>query len=122
MAYKKRSTSLEQEKAQNRLDGIKQFETSVNYGVGLMEEDYLTKINRVNKLTQEYNQLLTQADGIATQLDIAERELAEISKRFLNAVGAKYGYDSVEYEKAGGVRTSDYKRTSRKTNNNVSSN
>ncbi|MGE0078108.1 MAG: hypothetical protein AB7S48_09630 [Bacteroidales bacterium] len=120
MAYKKRSTSSEQEKAQNRLAGIKQFEATVDYGTGLTESDYTNRITAVDTLTQEYNQLLTQADGVAAQLDIAERELAEISKRFLNTVGSKYGYDSVEYQKAGGVRSSDYKRTTHRTNTSVS--
>jgi hypothetical protein len=120
MAYKKRSTSLEQEKAQNRLGGIKQFETTINYGTGLAESDYSGAITRVDTKTKEYNALLTQADGVATELEQAERDLSELSKRFLNAVGAKYGYDSVEYEKAGGVRTSDYKRSSKKSSNNTS--
>jgi hypothetical protein len=115
MAYKKRSTSLEQEKAQNRLDGAKQFETNINFGRGLTEADYSNQITLVDTLTKEYNTLLTKADGVSTQLDQAEKGLAELSTRFLNAVGAKYGYDSVEYEKAGGVRKSDYKRTSRKS-------
>jgi hypothetical protein len=115
MAYKKRGTSPEQEKAQNRLDGIKQFEPTIDFGVGLTEGDYTNRILRVDTLTKGYNSQLINADGISTQLDQAEKELAELSKRFLNAVGAKYGYDSVEYEKAGGVRTSDYKRTAKKS-------
>ena len=115
MAYKKRGTSPEQEKAQNRLDGIKQFEPTIDFGVGLTEVDYTNRILRVDTLTKGYNSQLINADGISTQLDQAEKELAELSKRFLNAVGAKYGYDSVEYEKAGGVRTSDYKRTAKKS-------
>ena len=115
MAYKKRSTSLEQEKAQNRLNGTKQFETTVDFGGDLTETNFTNRINRVDTLTKKYNSLLIQADGISTELDLAEKELAELSTRLLNAVGAKYGYDSVEYEKAGGVRKRDYKRTSRKS-------
>lgn len=115
MAYKKRSTSQEQEKAQTRLEGMKQFEPTIDYGKGLTELDYSTQIGVVDTLTKEYNSLLIEADGVSTRLDQAEKDLADLSKRFLNAVGAKYGYDSVEYEKAGGVRTSDYKRTSKKS-------
>lgn len=122
MAYKKRATSVEQEKGQNRLAGMKLFETTINFGRGLTEADYTTKIDEVNTLTQSYNALLTQADGIATQLDIAERELAEMSKRFLNAVGAKYGFDSVEFEKVGGLRMSDYRRASKKVATNSTNN
>jgi len=114
MAYRKRSTSIEQEKAQHRLDGMKQIDTIINYGAGLTESDYTSVITRVDTKTKEYNALLTQADGVATELEQSEKELSELSKRFLSAVGAKYGYDSVEYEKAGGVRTSDYKRSTKK--------
>jgi hypothetical protein len=114
MAFKKRGTSPELEKAQNRLEGIKQFEDPLNYGQGLTEADYTEKIDLVDSLTKEYNGLLTQADGIGTRLDLAEKSLAEISQRFLNSVGAKYGYNSVEYEKAGGIRKSDYKRPAKK--------
>ncbi|NOU16019.1 MAG: hypothetical protein HOO91_00475 [Bacteroidales bacterium] len=114
MAYRKRATSVELEKAQNRLAGMKLFETTINFGRGLTEADYTTKIDEVNTLTQSYNTLLTQADAVATQLDIAERELAELSKRFINVVGAKYGFDSVEFEKVGGLRMSDYRRSSKK--------
>lgn len=115
MAYRKRSTSLEQEKAQARLDGIKQFEPTLDFGKGLTESDYTNGITAVDTLTKDYNAQLIKADGIATQLDKAEKDLSELSKRFLNVVGAKYGYDSVEYEKAGGVRTSDYKRSTKKS-------
>ncbi len=114
MAYKKRATSVEQEKAHNRLAGMKLIEPAINFGRGLTEEAYTTQIEMVNTLTHDYNALLTQADGVATQLDIAEKELAEMSKRFLNAIGAKYGFDSVEYEKVGGLRMSDYRRSSKK--------
>jgi len=116
MAFKKRGTSSEQDKANNRLSGIKQFETTVNYGPGLTEVDYTGKIGQVNTLTHQYNSLLLEADGVSTQLNLAEKDLANLSSRFLNAVGAKYGYDSVEYEKAGGVRTSEIKHSPRKAN------
>ncbi len=114
MAYRKRGTSPEQEKAQNRKSGMKLTETTIDFGPGLTEADYTNKIDEVSALTQSYNALLTQADSVATKLDNAEKELAELSMRFLNAIGAKYGFDSVQYENAGGVRTSDYKRSSKK--------
>ncbi|NVO09134.1 MAG: hypothetical protein HXX16_04145 [Bacteroidales bacterium] len=114
MAYRKRGTSPEHDKAKNRLSGMKLTEQTIDFGPGLTEADYANKIQEVERLMVSYNALLTQADSVATRLDSAEKELAELSMRFLNAIGAKYGFDSTQYENAGGIRTSDYKRSSKK--------
>jgi hypothetical protein len=112
MSYKKRTTSKEVERAENRMAGIKQYNDTVTLGTDLTEVTYTAGIDKVKALTKTNNDLLTQADGVVTNLKIAEKELAKLSSRFLNGVGSKYGYDSVEYEKAGGVRTSDIKKKS----------
>jgi hypothetical protein len=118
MAYKKRSTSPELEKAQNRMAGIKQFESNFDYGNGLTEEAYMAEMKLVDDLTKQNNELLTTVDGVSSALDQADKALALLSTRVLNAVGSKYGYDSIEYEKAGGIRTSEFKRV-RKVSNGV---
>jgi hypothetical protein len=50
-------------------------------------------------------------------LDRFEKELADFSDTMLKAVGVKYGFDSIEYEKAGGTRKSDKKRSSSSNTN-----
>jgi len=115
MSYKKRGASTEAEIAQNRLQGIKQFEPTFDFGNGLNSEAYEAKYNAVTNGTQTYNGLLTTADGVGTQLDIDIHELSLLNTRLLNAIGSKYGYDSIEYEKAGGLRQSDVKRSNHKT-------
>jgi len=117
MAYKKRGASSEVEIAQNRNQGIGQIEPEFDFGNGLNYEAHITRINKVNNGIQSYNGLLTSADAVASQIDIDEKELSEFNSRLLNIIGSKYGYDSIEYEKAGGVRTSDIKRS--KTSKNV---
>jgi len=111
MAYKKRGASSEVDIAQSRNQGILQVEPKYDFGNGLTNETYLAKINKVIDGIQTYNGLLTSADAVASQIDIDERELADFNSRMLNVMGSKYGYDSIEYEKAGGVRSSDIKRT-----------
>jgi len=120
MAYKKRGASSEVEIAQNRNQGISQIEREFDFGNGLNYEAHITRINKVNNGIQTYNGLLTNADAVASQIDIDEKELSDFNSRLLNIIGSKYGYDSIEYEKAGGVRTSDIKR-SKSTKNVVSS-
>ena len=44
----------------------------------------------------------------------AETTVADLSSRLLSGVKTKYGADSSEYEKAGGTRKSEIKRTSKK--------
>ena len=114
MAYRKRSTSPEQDKAENRLSGIKQFETKFDFGNGINQDAYVAAINNVADLSKKNNDLLTQVDGVSTALDQAEKDLATLSSRVLSGVASKYTQDSIEYEKAGGVRTSEIKKT-RKT-------
>ena len=109
MAYKKRSTSPELEKAQHRLSGIQQFENKFDFGNGLTEDAYMQSMQKVADLTAQNNDLLTKVDGISTALDQAEHDLGILSSRLLNAIGGKYTHDSIEYEKAGGIRSSEIK-------------
>lgn len=119
MAYRKRKISPEVAKADKRRDGIRSIETDIDLGNGLTEAAYNTAIDNVINRTQEYNTQLSVLDGMLTGLEKAEKELGALSVRMLNGVGSKYGYDSVEYEKAGGTRKSDRRRP---TKNNGSNN
>jgi len=110
MAYKKRTTSPVYEKNQNRLAGIIKFEPNFDFGNGLNEAAYRESMDLVDELTKKNNELLTDVDGVSTSLNLAQKALSKFGTRVLNAVGSKYNYDSVEYEKAGGVRSSDIKR------------
>ena len=116
MAYKKRTTSPELEKAQIRSAGIEQFDPDFDFGNGLTKTVYLEGMNLVAELTKKNNDLLTEVDGNSTALDLAEKALANLSSRVLSGVASKYTTDSIEYEKAGGVRSSEIKR-GRKNNN-----
>ena len=117
MAYKKRGASSEVETAQIRNQGINQIEPEFDFGNGLTHQAHLAKINKVNNGIQTYNGLLTSADSVASQIDIDEKELSDFNSRLLNFIGGKYGYDSLEYEKAGGIRTSDIKHSKPSKNN-----
>lgn len=117
MSYRKRTVSTEVAKANKRLDGIRSIEPNIDLGNGITDAAYATEIAKVTSLTEKYNTLLSEVDGTLTALEQAEKSLADYSQRILNAVGTKFGYDSIEYEKAGGTRKSEKRRTSRKGNN-----
>jgi hypothetical protein len=114
MSYRKRTVSVEVAKANKRLDGIRSIESNIDLGNGITDAAYVAAIGKVTSHTEKYNTLLSEVDGTLTALEQAERELADFSQRMLNAVGTKFGYDSIEYEKAGGTRKSEKKRASRK--------
>jgi hypothetical protein len=57
-----------------------------------------------------YNKLLSQVDEASNKLKVAERALADRSRRMLARVATKYGPDSDEYEKAGGTRRSEHRK------------
>lgn len=113
MAYKKRS-SAELDKARRRLSGLESIGNNVDLGNNLNYQVYHEIVEKTNAALSFYNNLLSQADAALSDLSDKEHELADLSERMLNGVGVKYGYDSLEYEKAGGVRKSDKKTPVRK--------
>jgi hypothetical protein len=112
MAYKKRGESPEVTKASQRIDKIKTIVSDFDLGNGLTQAAYEQKISQVVNQTAVYNKQLAGVDTELIVLDRYEKELADFSDTMLKAVGVKYGFDSIEYEKAGGTRKSEKKRSS----------
>jgi hypothetical protein len=110
MAFKKRQQSKIVDKANKRNDGIKSIGPEIDLGNGLTVTAFTAEIAKVESQRQAYNTLLSDVDGALSKLNEAEKALGDFSKRMLNGVGSKYGYDSIEYEKAGGIRKSERKR------------
>ena len=52
-------------------------------------------------------------DGLTSEIRADERNIPDLSERMLLAVGARFGQDSAEYKKAGGVRKSERQRPTR---------
>ena len=111
---KKRAFSADVNKAQKRLDGIRSISNPIDLGNGYTDVAYEAQIKVITSMLEQYNTLLSQVDGMATSLDKAEQALGHYSKCVLSQVGAKYGFDSIEYEKAGGTRTSAIQRSTSK--------
>jgi hypothetical protein len=81
----------------------------LDLGHGLTAADYETEINDFQKFLENYNEKLAEIDGLRTELISREKKLNERNQRVLLATGSIYGKDSIEYEKVGGVRTSNIK-------------
>jgi len=61
-----------------------------------------------------YNGFLADADAQLNVFNQKEKILKDANERMLEAVSVKFGKDSDEYEKAGGVRKSERKKPVKK--------
>ncbi len=112
MARAKKTSTVVQ-KAQLRISGLKSINPKLDLGNGLDLATFEKKIGEVERLLQAYNKLLSDADAAKNIFEEAEKALGELNLRFLAAVKAVYGPNSNEYEKAGGIRSSDRKKPTR---------
>jgi len=109
---KRNSTTLEA--ARQRLAGLKSINPRPKFGPALDLDQYEQEINAYSANLDRYNETLSLLDTLQNDLDTAEAALRDKNKRMLAATGALYGPDSNEYETAGGTRTSERKRPTRK--------
>lgn len=118
MARKKRNPQII-EKAQNRLSGMQAIDAKLELGPTLSVVLYSKHINDLRAKVNTYNTMLSSIDELQSQIDAAERFLAAYSEQMLAGIVAKFGKDSFEYEKAGGVRKSERKRPTRRVKTTV---
>jgi hypothetical protein len=101
-------------KAGMRLQNIQSIDATLDLGNGFSVITFKARIDQVQGILNEYNQLLATLDEKTVALRGAEKQIADYSERMMAAVAAKFGKDSSEYAQAGGVRKSDIKRSGRK--------
>lgn len=111
MSRKKRTVSKVIQNAAARAAGLESIDTTLDLGHGMTLELYRTAIDEARSKQTAYNTLLSWGDEARNEFDSAEASVRALSDRMLAAVAAKYGRDSNEYQKAGGTRMSDRKRT-----------
>ncbi|MEO0758515.1 MAG: hypothetical protein AAFY78_16770 [Cyanobacteria bacterium J06648_16] len=97
---------------QLRLDNFKSINSKLDLGDSLTVPNFEKAVESFDQKVGTYNSLLATLDGLRSELRTDERNLRDLSERMLLAVGARFGKDSVEYKKAGGVRKSERKRPS----------
>ncbi|HEX7313951.1 MAG TPA: hypothetical protein VF297_08510 [Pyrinomonadaceae bacterium] len=115
MGRKKRGSNV-LELARVRLNGLKAIDPQLDLGNSLNVAKLEQAIDSLQTKLDRYNQKLLEADEELLGVETDESTLKDLNARFLAGVGARYGRNSVQYEKVGGVRTDDYKRVSRKSN------
>ena len=102
------------EKALKRLAGLESISPTLDLGNGLSVPNYNAAVQSAAAKLDSYNVLLSTVDTALNDVKAEEKSLRELSERMREAVGAVYGHNSNEYEKAGGVRKTERKRPVRK--------
>ena len=113
MARQKRSSRV-LDKAESRLTGVQSINEKLVLNKRLTAQAYATHVNNLTSKLNAYNKALADADALQIEVDEAEDFLSNYSEQMLMGVGAEFGKNSAEYERAGGVRKSDRKRPTRK--------
>ncbi len=103
--------------ADERLANLKSIDPALNLGTGLTNAIYEAAIADANSKLEIYNQTLALADAQLNDFTATEKIVQDLSVRMLSGVGVKYGYDSTEYEQAGGTRKSERARPTRAPKN-----
>jgi hypothetical protein len=100
--------------AKVRSNNLKSISPTLDLGGGLTVAAFDALIAEGETALDDYNQTVATLDEKGNRLDALLKRISEMSARMLAGVGARHGKNSSEYEKAGGVRTEEIKRT-RKT-------
>jgi len=117
MAYRKKSIPKDVQNAQQRVDGLKSIEPALDLGNGVSVATIEASIKKVTDGISDYNMRLSSVDQKGNELEVDTKAMNDLSSRALKGVEFKYGKDSDEYEMAGGTRTSDRKKSVKKTGN-----
>lgn len=102
-------TSRVLEKANVRAAGLRSIGQE-DFGGGLTTVSYEAAVAETRQKLEEYNEALSLVDERANILSDSEKKLQDLNERVLAGVAAKYGKNSNQYEKVGGVRKDDRKR------------
>ena len=93
-------------KARNQFSGLKTINDQFSLHDDINVTTFDDKLKAVENAYSEVNQLKKQQDAKRANLKKMETDLNNYSQRVLSGIGSKFGFDSEEYEKAGGVRKS----------------
>jgi hypothetical protein len=117
MARKKKTVSKVLDKAKTRLASLRSIDPNLDLGNGNTAAAFETAIETAEDDLEGYNTYLSLTDDKMDVFKKQEKLVANFSQTMLSAVGSKYGFDSKEYEKAGGVPKSKRKKPTPKNGN-----
>lgn len=102
-------TSKILDKASARAAGLRSIGAQ-DFGNGLTSAAFDAAVADTREKLEEYNQAIAMSDEKGNVLADSEKTLTDLFERVLAGAGAKYGKNSNEYERVGGIRKADRKR------------
>lgn len=100
--------------AEQREASLQSISLELDLGNNLTIRSYSSLIDTLRAKLANYNSTLSDLDDQARQIKDVEKQLRNLSEQMLLGVAAKYGKNSSEYGKAGGVPKSERRRPTRK--------
>ena len=97
-----------------RASALKSIDPNLDLGNGLTLAQYEANVETLRQKMNAYNTALSQVDELLNQTQALNTALKDLSERMLLGVAARFGKNSNEYEKAGGTRKSERKKTIKK--------
>src|SRR5947209_20098271 len=104
-------------KAIVRSNNLKAISPTLDLGGGLTVAAFDQLIAKAEAAQDDFNQTIAVLDEKGNILDALLKETRDMNTRLLAGVGARYGKNSNEYEKAGGVRQDEIKRDKKASKN-----
>ena len=109
---RQRKTSRILEKVELRIAGLKAIDPKMDFGNDRSLDHLMQFVNQIRTRLDAYNTALAVIDSSKTEIQQLEKTMADLADQMLLGVAFKYGKDSSEYERAGGVRKSERIRRS----------
>lgn len=109
-----RRTSKALERAVTRSSNLKAIDPALDFGNNLNITKFDAGIEELRAALDEYNQTLATIDELNEKVSRLEKSISDTNARMLTGVATRWGKDSTQYEQAGGVRTSERRRATKK--------
>ena len=117
MARQRKTETPAMKELAERLAGMKSIDPALDLDNGVTVAAGEAVLADSRKSVEKYNSSLAVTDENLNVINGNDKLCRSFIKKILPAVGLKYGTDSSEYEKAGGVRESERKKPVRKPKN-----
>ncbi len=101
------------DKFEKRLAGLLSIDANLDLGNGMTTAMFSEKVNVHRAATATHNDFLADLDASSLTLKNSKKELNDYYERILLSVASKFGKDSIEYARAGGVKKSERRRPAR---------
>lgn len=114
MARQRKSATPAMRELEERIAGLKSINPTLDLENGVTVAELEAVLNEARAAIEDYNVSLAVTDEKQNVVNAKDKLVRAALKKILPAVGLRFGTDSDEYEKAGGVRESERKKPVRK--------